>query len=188
MPRTLHLIKHGKPTLVEGVPAHEWHLADDALTELPKLIDRLKPVPQIIISSEEPKAKATAQALAAALGVPCRPMVGLHEHLRYTNAVTSPKEFRSRMLRFFAEPDKLVIGEESAADARTRFGNAINAVMQANPQENVAVVAHGTVISLLVAQAGGLDPVPLWESLDLLGVLSVAWPQLKLNDQNLLHL
>ena len=31
MPRTLHLIKHGPPQIVSGVPAHEWGLAPDAL-------------------------------------------------------------------------------------------------------------------------------------------------------------
>ena len=68
MPRTLHLIKHGQPTLVPGVPAHEWLLAPGALDGLPGLVARLDPRPGLVACSEEPKAKATAQALAAALG------------------------------------------------------------------------------------------------------------------------
>ena len=180
MTRTLHLIKHGKPFIIPGVPAHEWNLASDALDGLPALTERLNPLPGIVISSEEPKAKATAQALAAALNVQHRPMLGLHEHLRYTNEYTSTEEFQARFQRFFAEPDLVVVGEESARDALTRFRNAVNAVMQANAQENVAIVSHGTVISLLVAEANGLDPFPLWQSLKLLNAVSVEWPTLKL--------
>lgn len=182
MPRTLHLIKHGRPQIITGVPAHEWNLAADALDELPMLTKRLTPAPQIVISSEEPKAKATAQALAAALGLPMRPMLGLHEHLRYSNELTANEEFQTRFKRFFAEPDSLVVGEESALEARTRFGNALKAVMLANSQESVAVVAHGTVISLQVAAANGLDPFLLWQSLKLLDSLTLEWPSLHLRE------
>ena len=134
MPRTLHLIKHGQPTLVPDVPAHEWHLAPDALDGLPDLLARLDPRPDFVVCSEEPKAKATAQALAAALGVPCRPMLGLHEHLRYGNELVSADEFQNRFRRFFAEPGQVVVGEESADDAWRRFANAITAVLKVNPQ------------------------------------------------------
>lgn len=181
MTRTLHLIKHGKPFIIPGVPAHEWNLASDALDGLPALTERLNPLPGIVISSEEPKAKATAQALAAALNVQHRPMLGLHEQLRYTAPFHADvKGFQADIQRFFAHPDEIVSGEENAHDARTRFRNAVNAVMQANAQENVAIVSHGTVISLLVAEANGLDPFPLWQSLKLLDAVSVEWPTLKL--------
>lgn len=180
MTRTLHLIKHGKPFIIPGVPGHEWQLASDALDHLPELLEKLQPKPQLVVCSMEPKAQATALALAEALGVPFRPMLGLHEHLRYTNEYTSTEEFQARFQRFFAEPDLVVVGEESARDALTRFRNAVKAVMQANAQENVAIVSHGTVISLLVAEANGLDPFPLWQSLKLLDAVSVEWPTLKL--------
>ena len=46
------------------------------------------------------------------------------------------------------------MGEESADDAHRRFASAINAVLKVNPQPpTLAVVAHGTVISLLAARA-----------------------------------
>ena len=176
MPRTLHLIKHGKPQFVAGVPAHEWPLAPDALTELPALAARLDPRPDVIVCSLEPKAHATAQALADHLSIPLRPMHGLHEQLRYTaRCHADPADFQAEYRAFFAQPDRLVVGEETARAAHTRFSNAVNAVMAANPQPTVAVVAHGTVISLLVAALRGVEPYPLWQDLPLLGVLSVPW-------------
>lgn len=181
MPRTLHLIKHGQPGVIPGVPAHEWPLAVGALDGLPALISKLIPRPEIIISSEEPKAKATAQGLAVALKVPLRPMLGLHEQLRYTAPWhANPADFELDIQRFFTHPDAVVSGEESATDARTRFANAVNAVMLANPQENVAVVAHGTVISLLVAHFNAVDVVAFWKSLRLLDAVTLAWPSLRL--------
>ena len=182
MPRTLHLIKHGQPTLIPNVPAHEWHLAPDALDGLPDLIARLNPRPDLVVCSEEPKAKATAQALAAALGVPCRPMLGLHEHLRYGNELVSADEFQNRFRRFFAEPGQVVVGEESADDAWRRFANAINAVLTVNPHPTLAVVAHGTVISLLAARANGLDAFTLWESLRCLDLLTLDAGTLRLRE------
>ncbi|WP_135227770.1 histidine phosphatase family protein [Deinococcus fonticola] len=181
MTRTLHLIKHGKPFVIPGVPAHEWELASDALQGLPGLVERLQPRPDIVISSEEPKAKATAQGLAGALGVRHRPMLGLHEQLRYTAPFHADvQDFQADIQRLFAYPDDLVSGEESAADARRRFGHAVNAAMQANPQQTVAIVAHGTVISLLASHAAGVDALELWLALTFLDVVTLSWPELKL--------
>jgi broad specificity phosphatase PhoE len=44
---------------------------------------------------------------------------------------------------------------------------------------NIAIVAHGTVISLLVAAANGLDGFELWRRLGLPSALLVEWPGLK---------
>ncbi|THF85776.1 histidine phosphatase family protein [Deinococcus sp. KSM4-11] len=183
MPRTLHLIKHGKPRLIPGIPAHEWELADDALEHLDGLIARLSPPPHLIVSSFEPKAQATAAALAATLGVPHRPMHGLHEQLRYTAPFhADPADFEADLRRFFEHPTQIVSGEESADDARTRFANAIQAALHANPHDTLAVVAHGTVISLLVAHANRLDPWPLWRNFGLLDAVTVDVPGLRLRE------
>lgn len=181
MTRKLHLIKHGKPFIIPGVPAHEWNLASDALEGLPALVERLHPRPEVVVSSEEPKARGTARALAAALGVGRRPMLGLHEHLRYTAPFhTDVKDFQADIQRFFAQPDEIVFGEESATDARMRFKNAVNATMQANPQQSVALVAHGTVMSLLIAQMNDVDALKLWDSLKFLDSVTLTWPDWQL--------
>lgn len=177
MLRTLHLIKHGRPHIDPQVPAHEWPLADDALTGLPTLLAALHPRPDLVACSVEPKAHATAQGLAAALGAPLRPMQGLHEQLRYTAPWRpDPAAFEADIRRFFDHPEQVVSGEESARDALTRFHNAVTAVMTAHPQPCVAVVAHGTVISLLAAHLTGREPWTVWRALPLLGHVTVSWP------------
>lgn len=180
MSRTLHLIKHARPGPVPGVPAHEWRLAPGALDSVPGLAARLQPTPGLIVSSEEAKARETGQALAAHLRVSFRSMLGLHEQLRYTVPLhEDPADFQAGIARFFAHPGEVVFGEENANDARTRFGNAVRAVMLAHPdEESVAIVAHGTVMALLVAEAGGLEPLEVWRGLGLLDVVTVEWPGL----------
>ncbi|ACO45585.1 hypothetical protein Deide_07270 [Deinococcus deserti VCD115] len=183
MSRTLHLVKHGQPHILSGVPAHEWQLAEGALGGLPGLISRLRPRPEVVVSSEEPKAVSTAQALATELGVPHRRMLGLHEQLRYTVPLyPEPADFQAALDRFFDHPAQVMFGEESADDARRRFANAVGAVMSRQTGDSVAIVAHGTVISLLVAHAGDLDPKPLWRHLNLLDVLTLEWPALQLRE------
>jgi broad specificity phosphatase PhoE len=180
MTRTLHLIKHGQPQIQPGVPAHEWTLAPGALDALPALAARLTPRPGVVVSSEEPKARATGEWLAAHLHVPFRAMLGLHEQLRYTAPFHADvRDFQADLHRFFAHPDEVVSGEESARDARARFTNAVTAVMRANPHDTVAVVAHGTVISLLVAHHNPqVDVTQFWTDLPLLGAVTLDWPGL----------
>lgn len=181
MSRVLHLIRHAMPALDPERPSHEWELAPGALGGLPALAETLRPRPDIVVSSEEPKALATAQALAQVLDVPYRRMLGLHEQLRYTVPFYGqPGEFQAEMRRFFAHPAEVVSGEESADLARKRFTAALRAVMATYPQGCVAVVTHGTVRSLYVAQANGLEAYALWQQQSLLDALSVEWPSGKL--------
>ncbi|GHG01044.1 phosphoglycerate mutase [Deinococcus piscis] len=166
-------------------PSHEWELAPGALAGLPDLIATLHPHPGVVVSSEEPKAAATAQALAQALSVPCHRMLGLHEQLRYTVPFyAQPGELQAQIGRFFAHSAEVVFGEESADLARERFTAALRAVMTTHPQGCVAVVTHGTVRSLYVAQANNLEAPTLWQQQTLLDVLSVEWPSGKLSKRS----
>ena len=43
--------------------------------------------------------------------------------------------------------------------------------------QTVAFIAHGTVISTFVAELLDTDPVPIWESLGLPGLIEIEWPR-----------
>jgi len=68
---------------------------------------------------------------------------------------------------FLKNPDERVYGMESANEALHRFERAVNAAMAQYPVETLAIVAHGTVISLMVAHLTRIDPLPLWRTLTL---------------------
>ncbi|MCP4167150.1 MAG: histidine phosphatase family protein [Chloroflexi bacterium] len=65
------------------------------------------------------------------------------------------------------EPDELVFGEETADRAHERFATAVDVVLTAHPGQTVAIVAHGTVITLYVAHLQNLEPYPFWRQFEL---------------------
>ena len=66
-------------------------------------------------------------------------------------------------------------GNETAEQALQRFEDAVRRVLDEREEEVVAMVAHGTVISLLVARHNDIDAFGFWQKLGLpsLCVLSV---------------
>jgi broad specificity phosphatase PhoE len=73
-----------------------------------------------------------------------------------------------------------VFGSETADQAHQRFTRAVAGVLKRRPDQNVAVVAHGTVISLYIARAAGLDPFPFWKRLGLPAFVVTSWPKFSL--------
>ena len=165
----LILIKHSLPEIVPDIPAKQWHLSTTGRQRCEQLAVQLEVYsPDVFIASDEPKAQETGHIVASILGTPCTTAPNLHEHDR-SNVEYFPAEeqFESRVARFFAHPGSLVFGQETADDAHARFANAVSTVITQHPGRTIAIVAHGTVITLFVARACGLQPIPLWKRLDL---------------------
>lgn len=175
--RTLYLIKHGAPRIQPGVPAHDWGLAEAGREHARRSAEGLRDAQlSVVVSSEEPKARETAEVLAGELGVRTRTMLGLHEHLRYSAPhFPSNDAFRARVLALLAMPRERVFGDETADEAHARFRTAVSATMRMHAG-NVAIVSHGTVMALMVARAQGRDPAALWSRLTDLAILTMPWP------------
>ena len=100
--------------------------------------------------------------------MPYESVDGLHEHVRSRVEHTSQEVFEASVRAFFEQPDQLVYGDETADQAHARFSQAVKAIQERYPgQTPLVIVTHGTVISLFVARACGVDPFPLWKSLKL---------------------
>jgi broad specificity phosphatase PhoE len=177
----LLLIKHSLPEIVESVPAHEWLLSAEGRRRCESLATAIAPYdPQVIISSREPKAKETARALANSLSRSFIAVDNLQEHDRSNTPFMSKGAFQANMREFFERPGQLVIGSETANAAHTRFKKAVNQVLADHPDETIALVAHGTVISLFVARQTDTDAFSLWQQLDLPSFVVLSLPDLKL--------
>lgn len=178
--RRLILVKHALPTVVPDVPPARWELADEGRASCGVLAERLRPYhPARIAASDEPKAAETARLLAAALGhaAPVQLDRALREHERRpADFFASTADFHDAVRRFFAHPDALVFGTETATAAGVRFAAAVHRIVAETPQGDVIVVAHGTVISLFVAAHAGIAPFPLWRSLGLPSYVVLALP------------
>ena len=174
MPK-LFLIKHSMPVLDPNVPAAEWHLGERgrALSEL--LANKLAAYSlAVIVSSVEPKAIETAQIVANRLGKPYEISAGLHEHDRRNVPFMPMEQLEAKVAQFFAKPDELVLGSETANQAHARFANAIDRVIEKYPQKNIAVVAHGTVISLFVARTNEI-PFEFWKRFGLPSIVVLSY-------------
>ncbi len=167
---SLHLVRHGRPLVVPGVPAARWELDpagfDDvwALRESGRL-----PEHATWFCSPEPKAVATAQLLTETeVGV----LDDLREHERGAAWV---EDFPATVARAFAEPDRAAHdGWEPLARCRERVGAAVGRIADVHRGEEVVLVGHGTAWTLAAAVLTGAAPdLGRWRTMPMPDVLVV---------------
>lgn len=175
------LVRHAPSRLDPAAAAAEWRLEEEAEASIRSLAERLEPLGlDLVLTSLEPKAVATGRGLADRLRLPFASAPKLHEHQRGSLPLLSEDAWHDTQRRFFRHPDVLVFGRETATEARDRFRRGLESALARNRGERPAVVAHGTVMSLLVARANGLDPFDLWRSIAMPEAWLVGWPDLTL--------
>ena len=150
----LILIRHSVSQPTPETSAHPWSLTDTGRARCEKLADYLMFYqPHIIYSSNEPKARITADLVAERLMIPSAIAPGLHETRRENVPFFDEvSEWQQALLTGFEQPHQVVFGEESFADACERFGNQIDTLIAAHPEKTIAAVTHGTVMSLYLAE------------------------------------
>ncbi len=180
----LILIRHANSQQDASVPASQWRLSQVGRAACVGLAERLGAYGlDRIISSLEPKAIETAQLAARQMAIPSEIAHGLHEHDRgNVPFLSSQVAFEAQVEAMFAQPDELVFGRETANQAHDRFQAAVAALVDAYPDESLGIVAHGTVISLLVARANQRDQVEFWRSLPMAGFVVVVRHNFELID------
>ncbi len=181
MPKLI-LVRHSLPDIIPTLPARQWTLSLEGRQRCTPLAGKLADYQlDVIATSVEPKAAETGQIVGDLLGKACQTAKGLHEHERSdVGWFESRERFEATVAEFFARPGQLVFGGESADQAHQRSSQAIARVMERHPDQNVAVVSHGTVMTLFVARAVGLDPFPFWKRLGLPAFVVLSRPQLDL--------
>jgi broad specificity phosphatase PhoE len=168
MKKYLILVKHSLPKIVENLPANEWVLSDEGCVLAQKLAVRLNGFqPEVIVSSVEPKAKQTAEIIAAEHGLELQFIEGLHEHDRSKVSYLHWDQFQAAVREFFEKPGMLVFGSETADACHARFHQTVHSILDQNLEKTVVIVAHGTVISLFVSRLTGMSDWSLWNDLAL---------------------
>jgi broad specificity phosphatase PhoE len=163
----LILVKHGKPAIEPDRPRSLWALSEEGRAAAVSLAEKLTAYsPGALFSSPEIKAADTARAMGEVLGLGVRIDTDLGEHRADEKPFVSAAEFEANVARLFAEPDTLVMGEETGASARTRFAAAMGRVVSGGAETRI-VVAHGRIITLWLSQRKGFEPLPFWKSLGL---------------------
>jgi broad specificity phosphatase PhoE len=181
MPNTLILIRHSQSQTEPDRPASQWPLTKEGRRRCIALAECLAAyAPDVIVTSRERKASETGALVAARMGRPIAVADGLHEHQREQVGWLSNPAFEQAVAAFFTRPDDLVFGEETAGQAGARFDSAVRDVIAAHSGQTVAIVSHGTVITLFIAQHAGVAPLPFWNSLDMPAIVVMSLPDLKL--------
>ncbi|MDQ2785058.1 MAG: phosphoglycerate mutase family protein [Chloroflexota bacterium] len=177
MSRSLIFVKHSMPALEPGIPSREWRLSDEGRARCMPLAEHLTVYqPMVIAASAESKATETARIVAALLAAPIEIVADLHENDRTGLGWLDADELEQRIARFFAEPDRRIMGNETADEADARFAAAVAAVCARHPHGNIVIVAHGTVITLFVTRRAGREPFPFWKRLGLPSFVALSLP------------
>ena len=184
--QTLILVKHSLPDIDPTVPAKEWHLSEEGRVRSQILAEKLVQYDlDVIVSSIEPKAIETAEIVVRFLKIPVEIVEGLHEHARSNVGFLEKERFEQSIGSFFSQPTELIFGEETADKAHDRFSKAVYGLSAIFPQGNMALMTHGTVLSLFVSRIAALEPFDLWKHLGLpswillsrpdFGVVEICW-------------
>ncbi|MDE0690164.1 MAG: phosphoglycerate mutase family protein [Candidatus Poribacteria bacterium] len=178
---TLILIKHALPQIDPTVPANQWRLSEEGQCFSRVLAQRLAQYElDLIFSSVEPKAIETAHIVATALEKRVEVVEGLHEHDRNSVEFLEKKKFEASVFQFFNQPGLLTFGNETANQAHHRFSQAVMGIIEKYPDKNIALVTHGTVLTLFVSHLVGIEPFAFWKGLALPSWVVLSHPDLSL--------
>lgn len=181
----LYLVRHANPQIDPNVAAKQWQLSESGIERAERLAKHLEGRRiEAVISSTEPKAIQTSQILAAQLKLNVKRAEGLQEHERpfIPGTFSSPDEFREMVKEFFASPGKLVFGAETADECYHRFNRAILEVIKHHAGKTIAVVSHGTVLSLLLSRYNRREPYPFWRALGMPTCITVSLPEYTIHE------
>ena len=166
----LVLIRHSAVLVEPEVAAARWRLSENGRFLSHQLADQLRPyAPTRFITSDEAKAVETGQIMAAQLGLPCTVEADLHEHNRAGLPFFEDKDaWKTAVSHFFAQPDQPVLGEETAVQARQRLEQAIARLQQQYPDDRLALVSHGRILTAFISYYNtAVDPSSFWQRLTL---------------------
>ena len=152
----VYFITHPEVAVDPSVPVPEWGLSQIGLERM----RRTCTMPWLagvrsISSSIERKAREAAGILGRHLALDPMVIHELHENDRSATGYLPRAEFEAVADAFFARPHESVRGWERAIDAQQRVVAAVEWVIAAAPNGDIAIVSHGAVGALLLCHLKG---------------------------------
>lgn len=161
----LIFVRHSAPMIDPEIPSCDWVLSTEGRAAAAALAGRLAGrTIGTVVSSDEPKARQTAEEIASALQLSVELDPGLREHHRASIGYLPRPEFEAGISRFFLQPEMLGFGEETADQVFSRFSVAVERSLERSDAD-VVLVTHGTALTLYLARKTGISPLPFWRSL-----------------------
>jgi broad specificity phosphatase PhoE len=118
---------------------------------------------------------------ATRYGLTWRPVATLGEVDRRAYVAPDQATYEAAVAAFFARPEASPYGWETAAAALSRFRTALEGLLARHaPEESLAVVSHGLVLSLYEAHLRGEPPsLERWRALPFCAIAAVERALLK---------
>lgn len=156
---SLILVRHALPEVERGVSSKLWGLSEASREDCVLLAHVLPKSVRSIWSSDERKARETAEVLGLRLGLPVGIDAGFAEVDRPQVWDRDYGEVASGYLSGIAQE-----GWERAAGALERFSAAVTKA-SSGADGDVVVVNHGLAMTLWVASVADIDVVSWWRDL-----------------------
>ena len=155
------LVRHALPEVEQGGASKLWGLSEASREDCVLLAHALPPGIAAIRSSDERKARETADVLGLRLGLPVQVDARFAEVDRPPVWDRDYQEVAAGYLAGAAEP-----GWEPREDVLARFSAGITDA-RATADGMIVVVSHGMAISLWVASIASIEVVSWWRALAL---------------------
>lgn len=180
----LILIRHSISRQDPTTPSHNWSLSEEGRSRCQILSEHLRAYRvDRIFTSDESKALQTAEHLADGLLIDFEIAPDLHETCRATVPYfDNLDDFHTAVHEAMLHPYRIVFGEETFDYAFQRFDRTLRLLMEQHYGENLAIVTHGTVMSLFIARYSGMDDYRLWRSLGMPAYAVFEAPDMTLRD------
>lgn len=163
----LILVRHAQVVVDPTLAVERWKLSPEGeIAALALLQHPALSLVDVVVSSPEPKALATAGLLSAEALPVTEP--DLRELDRSRLGWLPDENAYSAVVREILDhPGRSVRGCGRAEDAQRRIVHAIDRIVERYPHQTVAVVSHGIVLTLYVSWLLGLETpsLTLWRSI-----------------------
>jgi len=163
----LYLIRHARSQMM-GDEIERWPLSEQGRREAGVLArQNFWREVEFIFSSPEPKALQTAWPAARRWDIPLEAVDCLHE-LHRPRLV---RDYDMVVARLFAEPETSIAGMDPAAQAAERITRCLKELVASHPEQTLAVVSHGLILTLFLARLENRCPtVAEWRAISFTGL------------------
>jgi broad specificity phosphatase PhoE len=154
------LVRHAMPVMEPEVPPDRWRLGDEGRAAARELAHALPRAP-FAVTSDEPKARESAEELVAVCG----------GTLTVDARVAETRRPRGWDANFAESARQLVAGRrhdgwESQHAVVARFDSAVREAVEARAGAPLVVVTHGQALTLWLQSIGAVDDAPrFWSEL-----------------------
>ena len=156
----LCLVRHASVDVRPEQPGPQWHLSAQGRAEAEALAaDPFWQDLRVLFTSPEPKAVGTAQRIAAPHGLP----IGIAPDLREVEgrAWTGPDAYQEQVQRYLR--GEAIDSWEPKDRAQRRVRACIDGILADDSSSRVAVVSHGLILTLYLADLLKLEGAAAYE-------------------------